>query len=158
MKRLVLLLGLISVFPLSAQQATAPPALELALRCTGVETGPQSRAVKSAAYGFGNPTHPDEDEFTKHVDRTVLIELHGNSGRIHLPQAVLAVISDPAPEGWYPLTGINAAPDAISAQLKLNATGQSLHIDRRSGAAELLGYGSQPLKGVCRLDNKPRQF
>ena len=133
-----------------AQQPPAPPTPNVTLRCAGVETTPQSRTVKSAAYGFGNPTHPDEDEFTRHADRVVLIELHDGSGRIYLPRTVLASIPRPAAEGWYPLDHITSDPDSIRASLKLNAAGQSLHIDRRTGAAELAGYGSQLLKGSCR--------
>ena len=144
----------------SVSQAVSgtPSALELSLRCNGVETTAQSRTVKSAAYGFGNPTHPDDDEFTKHVDRVVLIELHGATGNVHLPAAVLAVVHPPIAEGWFPLSAVESTPDAITAKLQLNKTSQSLRIDRRTGAAELLGYGSQPLKGICRLDTKPRQF
>ena len=65
------------ISPVLAQQAKPAPApLDISLRCSSVETTAQSRTVRSAAYGFGNPTHPDDDEFTKHVDRIVLIELH----------------------------------------------------------------------------------
>jgi hypothetical protein len=157
MKLATLLIGFSGALSLAAQQATVPP-LELTLRCTGVETGPQSRAVKSAAYGFGNPTHPDDDEFTKHQDRVVLIELHGESGRIYLPKAVLAVAAHAVAEGWFALEKIAPTPDVITAGVALDAPGKSLHIDRRTGAAELLGYGKQPLKGVCRVDRKPQQF
>lgn len=157
MKIALLLIGLMQAAPSMSTPAPAP-ALELSLRCTGVETTPQSRAVKSAAYGFGNPTHPDDDEFTRHADLVVLIELHGANGSIYLPRAVLAAVHPAVAEGTYPLTAIEATPDVITAKLKLNVAAQSLRIDRRSGAAELLGYGPQPLKGVCHLDSKPKQF
>ena len=147
------------ISPVLAQQAKPAPApLDISLRCSSVETTAQSRTVRSAAYGFGNPTHPDDDEFTKHVDRIVLIELHETSGRIHLPKSVLAAAAHPPIEGWFELGQITATPDGITASLKLNANSQSLHIDRRTGVAELVGYGSQPLRGVCRIDRKPQQF
>jgi len=159
MKFFLYVFGLTLALPMAAQQSSSTPAtLELSLRCTGVETAPQSRVVKSAAYGFGNPTNPEDDEFTKHIDRIVLIEVHGTSGRIHLPKAVLAVTDTPVSEGWFPLDQIGASPDVITAKVKLTASGQSLRIDRRTGAAELSGYGSHPLRGVCRIDRKPQQF
>jgi hypothetical protein len=142
-----------------AQQPSSTSArLEVALRCTGVQTAPQSRAVKSNAYGFGNPTNPDLDQSTKHLDRVVLIELHGSSGRVYLPKAVLAEDSHPATGGWFSLTNVVATPDLITASLNLNPSGQSLRLDRRTGAGEILGYGRHPLRGVCRVDRKPQQF
>jgi hypothetical protein len=149
--------GLLFALPMVSQQPSAS-SLEVSLRCAGVETTPQSRAVKSAAYGFGNPTHPEDDEFTKHVGRVVLIEFHSGSGRIYLPKAVLAVIAHPVAEGWFPIEHITADPDSIRGSVKLTEGGQNLHIDRRTGAAELVGYGPQPLKGNCRVDRKPQQF
>jgi len=157
MKVIPLLYIVLSTLPMAPQQPSTST-VQVSLRCTGVETTPQSRLVKSAAYGFGNPTHPDDDEFTKHTDRTVLIELHDGTGRIYLPKAVLAVTAHPVAEGWFPLAQITADPDSIRATLKLSAAGQSLHVDRRTGAAELVGYGPQPLKGSCHVDRKPQQF
>lgn len=143
--------------PLVSQQPAASPApLDLTLRCTGVQSVQQSRAVKSASYGFGNPTNPDEDEFTKHVDRLVLVELHGTIGRIRVPQSVLAVEPHPAPEGWFSLENVVATPDVITASVKLNAKAQTVRLDRRTGAAELIGYGPQVLRGVCRVERKPQ--
>ena len=157
MKGIVFATALLFALPVASQQ-TSPAPLEVSLRCTGVETTPQSRAVKSAAYGFGNPTHPDDDEFTKHLGRIVLIELHGASGRIYLPKAVLSAIAHPAPEGWFALDKVTADPDSIRANLKLTEGVQSLQIDRRTGAAQLIGYGPQPLRGNCHVDRKPQQF
>jgi len=147
----------LTVRPIDSQQPSSSP-LEVSLRCAGVETVSQSRVVKSAAYGFGNPTHPEDDEFTKHIGRVVLIEFHDGSGRMFVPKAVLAVIPHPVAEGWFPLDKITADPDSIRAGVKLTDGGVTLRIDRRTGAAELLGYGPQPLKGNCRVDRKPQQF
>ena len=117
MKSMVFLAVLLSAVPIASQQTPAV-ALEVSLRCTGVETTAQSKAVKSAAYGFGNPTHPDDDEFTKHIGRIVLIEFHDGSGRIYLPKAVLSAIAHPASEGWFPLDKVVADPDSIRANLR----------------------------------------
>jgi hypothetical protein len=159
MKFKMMVAGFFCTFPLAAQQSPAPaPQLELMLRCSEVQTAQQSRAVKSSAYGFGNPTNPEDVEFPKSIDRVVLVELHGATGRIHLPRAVLAATPHPASEGWYPLEKVVATSDLITANLRLTATGQSVRIDRRTGTAQLFGYGQQPLRGNCRIDRKPQQF
>ena len=63
---------------------------------------PQSRAVKSTAYGFGNTTHPGDEESTRHAGRIVFVELHDGTGRIYLAQAAPAVVAHPIAEGWFP--------------------------------------------------------
>jgi len=157
MRTMLCFIVFLTVLPMGSQQLSIPR-LEVSLLCAGVETVSQSRVVKSAAYGFGNPTHPDDDEFTKHIGRVALIEFHDGTGRMFVPKAVLAVIPHPAAEGWFPLDKIMADPDSIRASVKLTEGGETLHIDRRTGAAELVGYGPQPLKGNCRVDRKPQQF
>jgi hypothetical protein len=139
-------------------QSVSSPPLELVLRCNGIQTAQQSHAVKSDAFGFGNPTTPDSDQGTKRVNRVVVIDLHGGSGRVNLPQAVLASAAHPPPEGWYPLANIVVNSDAVTAKLNLTPSGQVLRVDRRTGAAEITGYGQHTLRGTCHIDRKPQLF
>ena len=121
---------LLAISLLPPQSGPSAP-LELALHCSGIQTTQQSHTVKSDAFGVGNPTAPDSDQSTRKSNRIVLIELHGNAGRIELPEAVLASASHPPPEGWYPLANILVTSDAVTAKLNLTPLGQVLRLDRR---------------------------
>ncbi|MEG9433568.1 hypothetical protein [Terriglobus sp. ADX1] len=158
MNRAMMTMLLLSGSSLLAQQAQVAPPLELSLRCTSVQTAEQSRVVKSAAYGFGNPTNPDSDQNSAHVDRTVLVELKGSSGRVYLPKAVLAEGTHATVADWFPLENIVATPDFITGTLRLTAAGQSVRLNRRTGGAELTGYGRETLRGTCHVNSKPQQF
>ena len=159
MNYLFLITVLVGASSLGAQTPDVSPPLNIALRCNEVQTTPQSHAVKSDAFGFGNPTAPDSDQSTRRVNRTVLIELHGKSGRIQVPIAVLAKGSQAVAGGWFALADVSADTGCCDGRkVNLDALGQTLRIDRRTGVAEIVGYGAHTLRGVCRLDRKPQQF
>ena len=136
-----------------------PPPVNLDLRCDRVESGNASKRVSSASLGFGNPTSPETTEGTGANDGTVLIEIRGATGRLHLSQFLLTPKRPKGDGSWFPLADLTLTDDTFSASFAVTPRGrQTVQISRKTGVADLVGYGDHALHGICHVDKPLNKF
>ena len=146
------------------KESEAPPSepYKVNLRCEGLQTAQQARAVKSDSLGFGNPTSPDSNGVSKpavQVSRTALVEINGKEGRINLPPQFSAS-SDPAhSDGWWSISNVRVTAGDVYFEFTAHSPGpQVVRLNRISGQAELRGYGPKALHAACHIDRIKTQF